>query len=41
MSLLLCQFTKMHLEKDTDTLKLDNQFHEILFSKPKLANPQH
>lgn len=43
MSLLLLDFffTKMHHEKDTDTLKLDNQFHEVLFSQPKLANPQH
>lgn len=31
MSLLLCQFTKMHHEKDTDTLKLDDQFHKIFF----------
>lgn len=31
MSLLLCQFTKMHHEKDTDTLKLDNQFHKMFF----------
>lgn len=31
MSLLLCQFTKMHPDKDTDTLKLDNQFHKIIF----------
>lgn len=43
MCLSYCEifFTKMHHEKHTDTLKLDNHFHEVLFFQPKLVNPQH